>query len=428
MKKLIILILAAISAMSGNAQTLTLDDCRRMAIEQNAKMKTANNELSEAQMDKKEAFTGFFPSLSLSGGGMKAKDALLQMEMGPGQKMELINDGLFGAVNASLPIYAGGRIYNGYKLAKLGVEIKELQLLQNANEASLTVEQYFWNIVILEEKLRTLKSVEDLLENTVRDVDNAVNAGIRTRNDLLQAQLRQNETRSSRMDMEDELKLCKMLLAQYIGMGESDIEIAFSMNSLPVAPETIFVDHHEALYSTNEYRLLSKDAESAKLQKRISMGEFLPTVAIGGSYLYNDLMGASQNSLVGFVSVSIPISWGAPYRARREKYNYKNAVIRLNDGSEQLIIRMQQAKNKLVNAFEQILIARKSIEQSEENLRLSQSTYDAGTSTMSDLLDAQSLFQKSRDKYAEAYATYEIKKTEYLQTTGRNRWDDATNK
>lgn len=38
---------------------------------------------------------------------------------------------------------------------------------------------------------------------------------------------------------------------------------------------------------------------------------------------------------------------------------------------------------------------------------------------MSDLLDAQTLFRQSKDKYAEVYADYEIKKTEYLQITGR---------
>lgn len=38
---------------------------------------------------------------------------------------------------------------------------------------------------------------------------------------------------------------------------------------------------------------------------------------------------------------------------------------------------------------------------------------------MSDLLEAQTLYQQSRDKYVESYARYEVKKREYLQATGR---------
>ena len=80
---------------------------------------------------------------------------------------------------------------------------------------------------------------------------------------------------------------------------------------------------------------------------------------------------------------------------------------------------MQQAWNDLQNAYEQIIIAHKSIEQSSENLRLNEQYYRAGTTTMSDLLDAQTLFQQSRDKYVDAYAAYRIKIVEYLQATGR---------
>ena len=83
------------------------------------------------------------------------------------------------------------------------------------------------------------------------------------------------------------------------------------------------------------------------------------------------------------------------------------------------MIRMQKTKIDLSNAYQQALIARNSIEQSAENLRLNEEYYKAGTTSMSDLLEAQQLYQQSRDKYAEAYSKYEISKTEYLQATGR---------
>ena len=35
------------------------------------------------------------------------------------------------------------------------------------------------------------------------------------------------------------------------------------------------------------------------------------------------------------------------------------------------------------------------------------------------MLDAQTLYQQSLDKYVEAFANYELKKREYLLATGR---------
>ena len=81
---------------------------------------------------------------------------------------------------------------------------------------------------------------------------------------------------------------------------------------------------------------------------------------------------------------------------------------------------MQKAWNDWNDAYKQMAVAYKSIEQSTENLRLNEDFYKAGTTKMSDLLDAQSMFQESRDKYIDAYAQYQLKKLEYRIATVRD--------
>lgn len=399
-------------------QSYSLEQCRQMALTQNAQMRISANKTMIAKQEKREAATNFLPSISLAGGAMKTDDGLLQIPIG-GQTMKLLDEGLYGGAMASLPIFAGGQIYNGHKLATLGLEVSELQLRQTTNEVKLTVEQYYWNIVVLNEKLLTLQQVEILLDKIRSDVKVAVDAGVKNRNDLLQVELRHNEIKSAVINVENNIKVCKMLLAQYIGVDWENFDVQATVTADLLSPEYLFVNHAEHLDTTVEYQLLSKAIEASKLEMRLNKGQFLPTVALSGGYLYNDFMGPSQNSFVGMVNVSIPISWKASHSVRKYKYRYQNAVIEFDDGSEQLIIRMQKAQIDLSNAYQLALIARNSIEQSEENLRLNEQYYKAGTSSMSDLLEAQQLFQQSRDKYAEAYSKYEISKTEYLQATGR---------
>lgn len=416
------LLMAAIFATAtAEAQTdmLTLDDCRNMAIENNAKIKTAKASVSQARYAKKEAFTNYLPTVNLTGGAMKANEGLLQMDMGPEQSLELIDEGVFGGVTASLPLFAGGRIVNGNKLAKVGEEVSALQLKQTENEVLLTVEQYYWQIVILAEKLNTVKKVEELLERIGKDVDVAVNAGLTNRNDLLQVNLRKNDIKSSKIHLESMLELSKTLLAQYIGMGNQPISIATTFSEAPVPPSSFQTNHSEALFATPEHQLLGKGVEAAKLQKRMTIGEHLPTVGLGGAYLHHDFMGSSQKPLIGFVSVSIPISWKAPFSVKKQKLNCQIAQTNYNDGAEMLLIRMQKTWSDFEDAYEQALIAQESIEQAKENLRLNEDYYKVGTSSMSELLDAQVLYQQSCDKYVEMMANYEIKKMEYLQATGR---------
>lgn len=385
-------------------------------------MRNAENEIRMAEHDRKNAFTRYFPSVSASGGGFIANKGLMELNMGPDMSMSMMKDGVVGGVSATLPLFAGGQIVNGNKLAKMSEEVSRTRYRLSENEVRLTTENYYWQVVTLKEKLRTLEVVEARLDTLTRDVEAAVQAGVTTRNDLLQVQLRQNEIKSNRLNVENALALSRELLAQYMGMGLDSVDVAYAMEGrLPEEPAGLFLPPESALPRTGEYDLLRQNLEATRLQKKIAVGKNLPTVAIGGGYYYDDLLDVGMDFWVGFATVSVPLSgwWGGSHDIKKQKLQVKNAENQLNDQSEMLMIRMRQSWNDLNDAYKQVGIALTSIDQATENLRMQSDYYAAGTCTMSDLLDAQTLFQQSRDKYVEAYAQYEVKKREYLQATGR---------
>ena len=401
----------------------TLDECLEQALANNVRLKNAQNNLQMAKEDKANAFTKYFPNISATGGGVLANKGLLEMEMQPGAVMSMADKGLLGGVTATLPLFTGGQIVNGNKLAALQVEVNQLQLRQSENEVRLTTEQYYWQVVSLKEKLHTLSVLEEQLTRLQADVEASVEAGVVNRNDLLQVQLKQNETQSSRINVENALTLSRNLLAQYMGLGIDSVEVTFTMdNRLPEDPTLLYAAPESALGQTNEYHLLQQNVKASQLQKRMAVGKNLPTVAIGGGYAYKNLLDRDHDFWVGFATVSIPLTdwWGGSHDIKKHKIAVRNAQDQLDDQSELLIIRMRKNWNDLNDAYKQVGIALKSIEQATENLRLQTDYYTAGTCTMSDLLEAQTLFQQSRDRYVESFAQYEVKKREYLQATGRN--------
>ncbi len=399
----------------------TLDECVSEALANNARLKNAANDTEAAAHTKAEAFTKYFPTVSAAGTGYTANKGLLQMDIA-GMGMSLLENGYLGGVTATMPIYAGGQIVNANKLADVGLEVSRLQQRQSENEVRLTAEQYYWQIVMLKEKLVTLSVVEELLAGIHKDVEAAVNAGVTNRNDLLQVNLRKNDTRSTRVSVENALAVSRNLLSQYIGHPTDSIDVATAVDgALPENPATFYRQPEEMLSLTNEYGLLKQNVKAANLQYRLAVGKNLPTVAIGGGYAYNHLLEAGNSNWVGFATVSIPLSgwWGGSHDMKKQKLRISNAENTMTDQSELLIIRMRNAWNAMTDAYSQAEIAIESIEQATENLRLQTDYYRAGTCTMSDLLEAQTLFQQSRDRYVEAYAKYEVKKREYLQATGR---------
>lgn len=403
-------------------RTYTLDECLDEALKNNVRIKNADNNLSAAQHTSKEAFTKYFPSLSATGGGFMANKGLVQMEVAPEMEMSLLKNGIVGGVSASMPLFAGGQIVNANKLAKVNVEATRLQRGLSVNEVKLTTEQYFWQIVKLKEMLKTLSSVEKQLESIRKDVEAAVSAGVTNRNDLLQVQLRKNETRSTRISVENALAVSRNLLAQYIGCVSDTIEVTYALDgTLPTSPHVLYRAPETSLVLTNEYSLLQQNLKASRLQYKMSVGKNLPAVAIGGGYMYDNLMEKDHPFWVGFATVSVPLSgwWGGSHDMKKHKLQVRNAENQFADQSQLLIIRIQNTWNDLTDAYQQVEIAIESIGQATENLRLQTDYYHAGTCTMSDLLEAQTLYRQSRDKYVESYARYEVKKREYLQVTGR---------
>lgn len=437
-----LLIFCVCVSLSAQQRTLTLEECRQNALQHNVKVQKELLEIDDAQQQRREAFTKFFPSVSAIGAAVQFDKPQVQMDMsamvGQPVMLEMLKNGVVGAVNLQWPIFVGGQIVNGNKLAKVGYDVKQLQLVQTQNEVSLTAEQYFWQVVALQQKLSTLHLQDQLLASLVRDAQNAVDAGLATRNDLLQAQLQQNKIQSGILTLENNLLICKMLLAQYCGYWSPEdtlfdasklsIDAMIDPASEVVSPTDLLVDHAAALSATPEFALANQGVKAQRLQYKMEVGAHLPTVAIGGSYSYTNLarndMGFAENNkntMLMYAMVNVPLTdwWGGSYSMRRKKNAIRAAELDRQEASQMLIVRMESAYTSLNTAYQQISVARKSIEQAQENLRLEQDFYHAGTSTMSDLLKAQSSFQQANDEFVDAWIDYQEKRLEYLQATGR---------
>ena len=442
MKKILSLI-ALGCAISASAQTYTLEQIKDSALRNNVAIHSAEYSVKAAQQQRKEAFTKYFPSVSGTGLWYNANKGMGQTTINPSEQMSpelgaalaqslpqeavaalsnpvsisLMKHGTIGSLMAVQPVFAGGQIVNGNKLAKVGEEVSRLQLQLSKNEVEKTAEQYFWQLVSLQEKMKTVEAVDTLLRDIYKDVDVAVRAGVAMRNDLLQVQLRQNDIQSQRLKLQNGISIVRLLLSQYCGLRDTSFCISFDTAAIPPSPSSEWA----GVSILPEYQLLHKQVEAASLQKKLTVGQNLPTVAVGAGYNYHNLLENNHSFAMVFATVNVPISdwWSGSHAIKRKKIEHQKAVEQLEDNAQLLKIRMQNAWNGVEESYQQLLLAERSIEQASENLRLNRNYYCAGTSKMSDLLEAQLLYQQSLDKHTDAFAAYQNKILEYKQATGQ---------
>ena len=438
MKKIISLILCSVCCGTAAAQgTYSLEQLKQLAVENNYNLRSARNAIEQSKEVKSEALTKYFPQVSALGFGFQnnkpmidldielpdAISHLIPQDLIPAN-ISLMKKGVYGSVSAIQPIFLGGQIINGNKLAKVGVEASELQLEASEDQVELTIEQYYWQMVSLKEKQQTLKAVLDMLTQLEKDVNNMVRVGAVNRNDLLQVQLRKGEVESAQLELENGLATVSQLLAQHVGKTGEPLDVTvpdgFAVGTVPALPVALRQDHQTALAATPQYRLLEKNVESHRLQHKLKVGQNMPNVGVGASYSYNDFFEKSSSAMV-FAAVQVPISgwWGGSHAIKRQKLALQDAQEQMEDNGQKLIIRMNNAWAAIETSHKKLQIAADAIVQAEENLRLNKDYYRVGSTKMSDLLLTQQQYQQARDRYTDAFADFQTKQLEYRQATGQ---------
>ncbi len=440
MRYILLLIMILLSTM-GFAQTLSLDSCICYALENNKRMKEARMNLQASQEVKKEAFTKYFPTLTVDALAMEANKGLLEMETDEmnldvydGNPSNLTNATLFAhipsmniemldylnaaSVSAVQPLYAGSRIRNGNKLAELGEEISRDNINLTSDEVVLKTENYYWTLVALVQKLNALGSYEKMISALLKDVTISYDAGLIQKSDVLKVQLELNHISSTRLELENGISFMKMTLAQHIGIPFSE-KMRLQNDSIEnLNPQALLRSPEAALQNRNEYKLLNKSVKAEVLQKKIKRGEYLPQLAIGAQGVYSDVLDNTNTRGIVFAKLSIPLSdwWGGSHKLKEHDLKIDIAQNNLNEKSELLILQMRKAYNDLTEGFKQISVAQTALEQNKEHLRVMQDNYDAGIVNTSDLLEARAMHQQSIDNLVDAKATCKIREAYYLQS------------
>jgi multidrug efflux pump subunit AcrB/outer membrane protein TolC len=439
---LAVLFLLGLSPALSAQNTYSLKQCRDLALKNNAQVRNKALGIQSAKEIRKAAFTKYFPQADASAFTFRSTDPLMKksipggdlpvfdengVNLGaaafPGMSLSLLEKGTIGMATITQPVFAGFQIATGNKLANLGVEVSQLQLASTQNDILLETERQYWQIISLGEKMKTLEQYIKMVDALHKQVNDAYEAGLVTRNDLLKVELKQNELKMDRLKLANGIELARMALCQYIGV-DYDPDISFS-DTTPeiIQPGQIYADHHQSLLRRPEYRLLQKSTEAEKYQTRITRGGYLPQVGIGAGAQYLDIVDEDGygNGMV-FGTVSIPLSgwWEASYKMKERRLAEEQNENMVTDNTEKLLLQMQQARNTLDEAYEQIQLAKVSVRQAEENLEVNRNHYEAGLTDVSDMLDAQAQYQQSHDKYVEALTQYQVTKVNYMQITGQD--------
>ncbi len=426
-------------------QILTLKTSKQLALENNTEIKNSKLEIESAEQIRKSAITNYFPNISAGGMMFEAQESLMEIETEggnlpvydgnpanlanptqfaymPAASMGVMKKGTVGFINAVQPVFAGGRILNGNKLASIGEQAAVYKSELTKNEILLKTEQQYWQIISLEEKFITIEKYEKMLRRLLEQTEDAYNSGVIMKNDMLKVKVKLSEILLNKSKLSNGINLAKMAFCQHLGIPYDFNLILRDELIVSEIPQTLYVDNSEALKIRNEYNLLKISVRAEELQTKMKLGEYLPQVAVGVSGMYMKFDEGQERTFgMAFGTVSVPISdwWGGAHELEERSIKEEIAENNFKNNSELLLLQMEKSWQNLTDSYKQYSLSMESLEQAEENMKVNQDSYDNGLITLTDLLEAQASLQEAEDRLTDAKTNYKVMKTTYLVLTGR---------
>ncbi|MDR6562264.1 MULTISPECIES: TolC family protein [unclassified Arcicella] len=420
-KVLTVTIIAGISLpCDGQNVTLTLQECRQLAVTQNKKIKAAQSQIAAAKIANEAAGLNNRPSFDASIMGVhvgKPLDKLLPPAL------------LNGSVSATQPIYTGGKIKLGQVATSKAIEITEEQKTMTEVDVLFEVENAYWQIVQVKDKIVLANKYKEMLQQLHAELENAVNAGLTYKNDLLRVEVNMNEADLNIAKANDGLVLAKLNLTQIIGQSNhTDFDIKDSVDGNFSAMATQSFDG--IADNRPEINLLKKAIEIEQIQTKLIKADLKPQIGFSlsgfssvGKKINFSNGENSMTSYYGLLNVSIPIfDWGKNAKKVKEQTLHIQAKQWELEGTKELInLQAQSAWLQINQSVKKIALTGHSMKQAEENLRLANDRYKAGTITGKDVLEAQVIWQQAYSSNIDAKVEYKVNIANYKKAVGELR-------
>lgn len=438
---LVIVLLSFMSQLDAQ-EVLSLEDCRRLAIENNKKLKIADEEVKASEAQKAEAFTKYLPSIDAMGVYLRnqkeinllADDAHLpvgsissdgnftfrpdQLMVGSDGKPVMVNgqyvpkdyallpkeamtvdERNLGIVQVGLtqPIYMGGKIRAYNQIAGLSERLAKSKRSQELQNVILSTDEAYWQIISLVNRKKLADKYVETLTKFVHDVELMHVTGVATKADVLSVRVKLNEGEMVQTKVDNGLSLSRMLLNQICGLP-TDTIVMLKEEVVDTDVDEVPTESLEQVYSRRpEVASLQLATDIYKKKEKIALSEYLPTIALTANYLSStpSFFDGVSTKFDGMWSVGIGIKapifhWGASRKSLRGAKAQTNAMnYKLQEAKEQIELQVNQSEFKMKEVTKKLAMARKNLERAEENLKFANLGFKEGTIPVLNVLEAQ---------------------------------------
>ena len=409
MKKSIIILFILFGVVAqAQVKKWTLKECVDYALEKNINIKQAELDLDQSEINKKDAFGSFLPSLNAS--------ASHSWNIGLGQDPVTFNavtattKNLSGGLGSNIDLYKGLRRINQLHISNLAILASQYKLENMENDISLYVANAFLQVLFNKEQIKVLNSQIEVTTSEQERTSELIDAGVLPSGDLLEVQASLSSQEQKLVVAKNALYLSKINLAQLLLITDYDnFDISETEYLIPItdilnqSPETIY---DKAKETRKEILIAETNTKMAEYDLKIAKGAMQPSLSgsysFGSNYFRSELFDTpdfetqmtDNKSHNISLQLSIPIfnGFSISNNVKRNQINVERSQYLLEQEKLNLESTVYQAFNDAKGALKAYEAAVKTLSAREQAFNYSKERYNVGLLNSFDFSQSQNQF------------------------------------
>jgi outer membrane protein len=414
-----------VAQQATGSSPLTLHQAVSIALEKNPERKAALADTKAASADVREARSFLLPHVTFSETATRGNDPVYVFGSKLRQQRFTTADFALNVLNTPTPFGNFATRFGGawnlfdsfgsWRAVKRAERVKDAlghQLERTDQEIIFRVVDSYYGALLAKKQLELAEQSMKTAQAILNRSKDRFETGVVVESDLLTAQVRLATRKQELIRAQNNLALARAQLGTSMGISterEFDPTEALEERNLPAT--TLEEAEKKALEVRPDLKRIRSDEAAQQQSVSIAKSSFGPRLnAFAGWEADNPtfLAGGGGNNWLAGIEVQFDLFQGGAKRARlsRERAVQEKVAAVKEMATDAIRLEVRRAYYDLDTARRQVEVARATITQSQESLRINQNRYDSGLSTITDLLAAEEATRRSQAEFWETVYRY----------------------
>ena len=427
-------ILLVVNGRAQGVETLTLEDCLRIGIDNNLSLESKRREIQKSKYGVSENRARLLPQISAVAGYSNNFDPPVSVTDGSSYGVPYnITQTLQHSANAGLemqmPLF-NQTLYTSMSIAKVVEEISRLSYGKAREDIILQISKMYYLGQVTAEQIVLIKAnitrLEELRDITRAFFDNGMSMEVDLKRVNINLENLKVQYDNAQAMMKQQLNMLK-----YIMDYPAEKEIALTPVNTDSITTVALTGLSENLY---ELQLTQSQLELAERQKRMITNGYIPSLSLTGNWRYAAAYtdkgyhwfhsGPSNHWFRSYglgLTLRIPIFDGLDktYKIRKAMIDIENRKLAWEDTRKNLQTQYLNAVNDLMNNQRNFKKQKDNYLLAEDVYAVTSDRYREGIASMTEVLQDEMQMSEAQNNYINAHYNYRVTNLMLLKLTGQ---------